>query len=241
MVSMIPASERSSTKKWMDLAPCYFESVHVLKHRGCNVAYWNLHERELQADAGCYPVSGVPLVFFHFSGVDASAPQVLSRHQNRHVLVPGTALADLVRDYCAGLIAAGHGNWSRLPYSFVALDDGTPITAAMRRAACVDSMDVARPFSVTSSLQRALQGAGLRPGAAKNFYAVTTLNFDPTDRQVLWVNSLIRLMARIMGPGRVGALIRYATFLGWGSNFAAVLLDRPFELRHIDERKGDIP
>jgi len=225
-------------QKWMDLAPCYFESVHVLKHAGCNVAYWNLHERAVQGDGGQYLVNGAPLVFFHFSGVDSGAPQVLSRHQNRHCLAPGTALAELVHDYCARLLAAGQRRWSGLPYSFGALDDGTRITAAMRRAACVDAMDVTHPFDVASGLQRALQGAGFRRGAAINFNAVTTLNFDPADREVVRVNFMIRLLGRIMGPGRVAALIRYATFLGWGSNFAAVLLDQPFELRHVDQRKG---
>lgn len=228
-------------QKWMNLAPCYFDSVHVLKHAGCNVAYWNLHEREVQGDARCYLVNAAPLVFFHFSGVDASAPQVLSRHQNRHVLVPGTPLAELVRDYCAQLLAAGHGKWSSLPYSFGTLDDRTPITPVMRRAACVPGVSAAQPFQASSVLQRALQNAGVRPRARQNLKAVTTLNFDPADRQVVWVNSLIRLLARIIGADRVAALIRYATFLGWGSNFAAVLLDRSFELRHIDERKAETP
>jgi hypothetical protein len=228
-------------QKWLDLAPCYFDSVHVLKHAGCNVAYWNLHEREIEVDGDCYGIKGAPLVFFHFSGVDVSVPEVLSRHQNRHPLVPGTALAALVRDYCERLRAAGHGKWSGLPYSFGALEDGTPITPVMRRAACVDLMHSGRPFNAASGLQRSLQGAGLRPRATKNFNAVTTLNFDPKDRQVVRVNLVIRLLARIIGAGRVGALIRYAVFLSWGSNFAAVLLDRPFELRHIDEEKAENP
>lgn len=226
-------------QKWMDLAPCYFDAVYILKHVGCNVAYWNLHEREVQTDAGHYLVNGAPLVFFHFSGVDPSDPQILSRHQNRHALVPGTALAELVREYCGRLLAAGHGKWLDLPYSFACLDDGTPITAPMRRAACVSSMDAAHPFSATSGLQRALHAAGLQSGAGRHVGAVTTLNFDPMDRQVVWVNFMIRLIARIIGAERFATLLRYATFLGWSSNFAAVLLNRPFELRHVDQRKGE--
>jgi hypothetical protein len=228
-------------QKWMNLAPCYFDSVHILKHAGCNVAYWNLHERKVEADARGYRVNGAPLIFFHFSGVDAAAPKVLSRHQNRHAVVPGTALAELVQDYCAQLLAAEHGKWSGLPYSFGTLDDGTPITAVMRRTACVPTVDAAQPFQAASALQRAVQKAGIGREARQGLGAVTTLNFNPADRQVVWANFLIRLVARIIGAGRVAALIRYTTFLGWGSNFAAVLLDRPFELRHIDERKAETP
>lgn len=224
-------------QKWLDLAPSYFEAVQVLKHPGCNVAYWNLHERCVAKAEGRYLVNGLPLIFFHFSGVNASAPEILSRHQNRHVLLSGTALAELVRDYCTQLLVANHQEWSKLPYAFGALDNGARITPTMRRAACVAGMNATLPFDPNSHLQQALHSAGLVPSAGQEIPAVTTMNFSGTDRRVAWTNALIRLLARIIGVGRVSLLIRYATFLGWGNNYAAVLLDRPFELRHIDERK----
>lgn len=226
-------------QKWLDLAPCYFESVHILKHAGCNVAYWNLHERKVETSNGNYRVNDVPLVFFHFSGVNASTPDILSRHQNRHVLVQDTALAELVRHYCDRLLEAGHLRLAQLPYSFAALDDGTPITAVMRRAACVGSVRTAHPFSSSSELQQALERAGISSPGSHEAKAVTTLNFDPSDRRVAAVNILIRLLVRTIGVGRVGALLRYASFLGWGSNFATVLLGRSFELRHVDGRASE--
>jgi hypothetical protein len=226
-------------QKWLDLAPCYFDSVDILKHPGCNAAYSNLHERSVRASDGGYSVNGLPLVFFHFSGLNASTPQVLSRHQNRHALSQGSPLALLVADYCARLWAAGHAAASSLPYSFAALDDGTPITSTMRRAACVDGMNMRQLFSSSSALQRALRSAGEPPGRYRTEpAAVTTLNFDPSDRRVAWGNFFVRMLARIIGAGRVSALLRYATLLGWGSNFATVLLNRPFELRHVDKRRG---
>lgn len=223
-------------QKWMDLAPCYFDSISVLKHAGCNVAYWNLHERKIESEKGNYRVNGAPLVFFHFSGVSVSTPGILSRHQNRHDLVPGTALSELVRDYCGRLVAAGHAQLEHLPYSFAALDDGTPITPLMRRAACVASLDRSQPFSVTSQLQQRLRRGRISSAGASGAKAITTLNFDPSDRRVIALNFLIRLLARLVGGERIAALLRYATFLGWGSNFAAVLLDQPPELRHLDPR-----
>jgi hypothetical protein len=224
-------------QKWLDLAPSYFGEVHILKHAGCNVAYWNLHQRRLADGASGLLVNDAPLVFFHFSGVDTTAPALLSRHQNRHVPAPGSVLAELVQDYCARLLAAGHAQWSRLPYGFGVLDDGTPITPLMRRAACVPSMDTRSPFDPTSPLQRSLREAGLHPRTRTRQASVTTLNFDPVQPQVVRVNFLIRVLARIIGATRVEAMIRYATFVGWGANLSAVLLNRPFELRHIDQRK----
>jgi hypothetical protein len=225
-------------QKWMDLAPAYFNSVHILKHRGCNVAYWNLHERTVQAGPQGYAVNGEPLVFFHFSGVNASAPGVLSRHQNRHALSKGSPLAEMVSRYCEQLLAAGHGRWTQLPYSFANLDDGTPLTPLMRRALALPGIRERAPFAANSALQRLLRQAGVRADR-KESAAVTTLNFDAGDRRVTAVHSVLRVLARIIGPVRVAALVRYATFLGWGGNLAAVLVKQPFELRHIDNRKAE--
>ena len=54
---------------WLNLVLLYFEKVHVIKHLGCNEAFWNLHERRLTKLAGKYYVNKTyPLIFFHFSG-----------------------------------------------------------------------------------------------------------------------------------------------------------------------------
>lgn len=226
-------------QKWLDLAPCYFDSVRVLKHRGCNAAYWNLHERPVTGSIDACRMGPDPLVFFHFSGVDPRNAAQLSRHQNRHVPKPGTALAQLVADYCADLLAAGHARWAGLGYSFGALRDGSPITPLMRRAATAlpPAID---PFDPASPIQGTLRNAGIAH-AAKPGPIGTTLNFDPDDRRVRWVNAGVRCLSRMIGASRVAALVRYATFLGWSGNLAALLLDRPFELRHVDTRPADSP
>lgn len=53
----------------LNLLPVYFEGVQVLKHRGCNVANWNLVECERKADAdGIVRINGTyPIVFIHFT------------------------------------------------------------------------------------------------------------------------------------------------------------------------------
>jgi len=53
---------------YLDLMPVYFEGVEILRHRGCNVANWNLSEnRRVIADDGSVRVGGDPLVFIHFT------------------------------------------------------------------------------------------------------------------------------------------------------------------------------
>ena len=66
-------------QKWVDLAPCFFDEIHILRHAGCNVAYWNLRERFLSDADNRVVVNGdTPLVFFHYSGYRTDRPDQLS-------------------------------------------------------------------------------------------------------------------------------------------------------------------
>src|ERR1700731_3565304 len=67
-------------QKWMNLAPGLFDGVAILRHLGCNMAYWNLHERYLSPGTdGGYVVNGIAsLCFFHFSGIVPSNADGLS-------------------------------------------------------------------------------------------------------------------------------------------------------------------
>lgn len=56
-------------QKWLELMPALFEGVEVFKHPGYNVAYWNLHERDVQIKDGQWHCQDRPLVLFHFSGM----------------------------------------------------------------------------------------------------------------------------------------------------------------------------
>ena len=69
---------------WMILVPIYFpEAVLVDKCYGYNVAYWNLHERNITFEKGKYFINGVSLIFFHFSGYGIDKPNEVSKYQNR--------------------------------------------------------------------------------------------------------------------------------------------------------------
>ncbi len=69
-------------QRWVDFVPSFFDH-HILKDPGYNVAYWNLHGREVRAEGDRYLVNGEPLKFFHFSGFDSRRSWLLSKHQGR--------------------------------------------------------------------------------------------------------------------------------------------------------------
>jgi hypothetical protein len=224
-------------QKWLDLAPCYFQSVHVLRHRGCNVAYWNLQERVIAEAPEGLRAGPDELIFFHFSGVDWKLPNRLSKYQDRHELIAGTPLQRLVADYCNDLRLQGHDTFVNTPYSFGVLSNGSPIGASMRRALGSFGKDETRPFDSSSRFQQRLARIGLggENSPAERASAepkITSFNFDPADYRVVLVNRLLRLTRRLIGLKRLELLLRYCVFLARGSNFASVLACEPFTLDH---------
>ncbi|HEV2426900.1 MAG TPA: hypothetical protein VGS61_01635, partial [Acidimicrobiales bacterium] len=76
-------------QKILDLAPLKAR-VQTVLDPGCNVAYWNLHERRVVPDGEGWAVahqgSLSPLHFFHFSGFPSDSGSSLSIHASRKVV-----------------------------------------------------------------------------------------------------------------------------------------------------------
>lgn len=103
-------------QKWIDLAPCFFEGVCITRHPGCNVAYWNLYERELTCTGDQFESNGVPLVFYHFSAMDRAHPaKTVARFAD---LGYGDieALARLHLEYAKELQENGRDHYSRMAW-----------------------------------------------------------------------------------------------------------------------------
>lgn len=121
-------------QKWMDLVPGYLDGVSVLRDPGYNVAYWNLHEREISFHDGGGFANGSPLVFFHFSGYDPDRPWTLSKHQSRHHLASLPDVKELCDTYAGMVRAEERTPSSSHAYGFSTLQNGVPISPVIRRA-----------------------------------------------------------------------------------------------------------
>lgn len=122
-------------QRWVDFVPCLFDHC-ILKDPGWNVAYWNLHGRDVTWANGRYEVNGVPLRFFHFSGFDHRLPHLLSRHQGsrpRILLSEHPAVALACAEYLADLERAGIDVTSRLDYGWATLPSGITLNRYIRR------------------------------------------------------------------------------------------------------------
>jgi hypothetical protein len=93
---------------WFNLVPLLFSKVLILQHDGANVAYWNLHERQISVNNGRVLVNdSLPLLFLHISGYSIDAPTILSKHQNRYDLAELIELKSLFEQYNSLVIQNG--------------------------------------------------------------------------------------------------------------------------------------
>lgn len=70
-------------QKWIDLAPCFFQTLKVLRLPSYNVATWNLYYRTVarRADGVITVNEAYPLRFYHFSGFDIGTHEhMLTKH-----------------------------------------------------------------------------------------------------------------------------------------------------------------
>jgi len=101
---------------WMNLAPVFFDHVEVLRHPGCNVAYWNLHERRLHEGNGGYRVNEADsLVFYHFSAYNPFRPNEICRWLPNLTLADRPDLAPLFETYRKALLDAGYETLRTIP------------------------------------------------------------------------------------------------------------------------------
>ncbi len=137
-------------QKWMDLAPDLFHGVRILRHPGYNVAYWNLNGRKVASSGDEYTVNGLPLVFFHFSGIEPHSIEKISKHQNRFTLTALPELRELFSTYAKLLLDAGYDECKRWPYAFERFTNGVkipqPASRQLYRELGEDAMKFGNPF-----------------------------------------------------------------------------------------------
>ena len=230
-------------QKWMNLAPGLFPNVHISRDAGLNMAYWNLHERKLSSAtisetfegasimAAGYKVTNakgeaVPLRFFHFSGVVVNDPTMLSKHTDRFTLASRPDVTQLFADYKSTVQAEKMPALESVPYGFDHFSDGTTVTRLARRLFAVHQQHFsdADPFQAESSFAQFAKHRRLVKGhlaPAKS----TWKEFNPRDRRVGAVHTLLRITLQLLGPHRYELLMRYLAHISVLRNQSVFLRD----------------
>ncbi len=120
---------------WLMLAPALFDH-HILRDRGCNVAGWNLHTRDVRWDGDVPTIDGGPLRHFHFAmSYDPEHPERLTASEHAGWWPPleeRPGVARLSREYAERLIAHGYREVRHAPPLFNTMPGGAPIEPWMR-------------------------------------------------------------------------------------------------------------
>lgn len=104
---------------WLNYVPLFYPTALISKNPGYNMAYWNMHEREVSQHEGRFWVNQTtPLLFFHFSGYHLSHPDDLSVHQDRYTFANRPDVKPLYDVYRQGLIQNKDPDFRILPNAY---------------------------------------------------------------------------------------------------------------------------
>jgi glycosyltransferase involved in cell wall biosynthesis len=103
--SLLPPDDDGG--RWLELIPDLFQEAALLDDTGCNVSFWNLHERPLEYRGKDISAADRPLCFIHFSGFRPDRPYWLSEHANRVRVIDDPVLSDLCGQYAQAVRDAG--------------------------------------------------------------------------------------------------------------------------------------
>lgn len=121
-------------QKWCDLAPCFLDKLKIFKDPSYNIAYWNLAQRKvMRSSNGQWLAEGKPLVFFHFSGVNASQRKLVSKHQNRFGWKDIEPCQPLFENYLDALVAADWSVSRYWPYAYAKVSEDFKISSVIRK------------------------------------------------------------------------------------------------------------
>jgi hypothetical protein len=110
-------------QRWLDLVPALFDDVRVVRDADCNVAHWNLPERDV--DSSCR--------FFHFSGFEPEEPSAVTKYSRRLTVDALGPVAALFERYMRLLDSEGYRVTRNWPYAFDSFDNGVAIPDLARQ------------------------------------------------------------------------------------------------------------
>jgi glycosyltransferase involved in cell wall biosynthesis len=135
--SFYNAAGGQTDQQYLNWALILLDRACILRDRSYNVAYWNLHDRQLrliisEGGESRLEVDGGPLTCFHFSGYDLNDRLTLSRHDNRYSVYTLPAVAFILSWYSELLLAGPLAHTSSWPYGFDQLANGFALTPFIR-------------------------------------------------------------------------------------------------------------
>ena len=135
------ASGIFTDQKWCDIAPCYFPTLYIVRDYGCNLASWNLDERDLSFANDKILVNGKwSLKFYHFTKY-GGVGEIMTRRYAKNTLV-----SEVWFWYGRRLKSLSSGIPGNGRYYYGYYDDGTKIDDADRVRYRKSNVRVPNPY-----------------------------------------------------------------------------------------------
>jgi hypothetical protein len=149
--------DRFAEQKYLDRWPSDFERVHIIEHRGANVAPWNLNRFEISVNEKGVAVGGDPLLFYHAHGFRPESPghPRLLNLETYHVAATPLLSRVIFQPYERALVAATAELATPLAMALLADDQFRDTTALLDQLSLVEADRAAR-LRVIGELQTAL-------------------------------------------------------------------------------------
>lgn len=207
----------STDQKWVTIAPCLFQGIHISFNLGYNVAPWNTYERQItNTDSGKFIINGTfPLAFFHFSNFKNDDPEYLNKRASCELGEHKPALLELGMFYKSALeqMTSKVG----LPkYSYDFMSDGEYISPTLRRAYAAVRSELPQghdPFYAKGPVGCfARKNCLLEKGDSK--YVAQGVKEAGKHKATLgFIYFLMRQVLRFVGPNRFYNLSRLLVYL----------------------------
>lgn len=201
-------------QKWVGLTPCYFPHMRILHDSGMNVAFWNLHERQLTIQDGKWFVNEITLLrFIHFSSFSESAPAAIAKKQTRFKSGSRPDFTVLAETYAAELLAQDTAKYANQRYAFDYFDDGSYVTPTLRRFYAelkyTAFKDEVNPYRSNGPVMRfgktyRLVGSKSQAESRKIFKDLAAYGY-----QIRIINKMLKITLFLLGSDRYFNLMRY--------------------------------
>ena len=198
-------------QKWINLVPCFFAGIEIIRDPGYNVAYWNVQERTIDRVDGRFLVNGSrELRFFHFSGIDLNDLNRISKYQNRFTLQDRGDLGPLFEAYRQEVLKNEYSGSAGTRYGFGYFSNGIRISELARRvyALSLDKFAGLDPFDADGKFFSFAKRARLLSNTDSSS-SYTSLNIDPGDIRLRFIHVCLRLIRLVLGADRYTMLMKY--------------------------------
>ena len=220
-------------QKWVIFAPCFFDEVCILRDPGCNVAYWNLHERSITVEDGTFRINGEsPLIFFHYSGYSLKFPDRLSS-KLRIPQIINDGLRQVLDFYAERLEANGARTYEKYKYAYTNFSNGSLVPLLARRLYSVttDQWVGQDPFDADGEFYATAKRAGLLSEKDQSG-EYNSSNLPVDDWRLKAINRFLFSLPKVIGGDRYSMLMKYLSFISILRNQRQLLIgDEPSSAR----------